>query len=97
MTRELLFTTACLAAAACASHGVIEESSLAPKPGETLYCMSSKLEDIDDALHCNWNAQKQEACRYEYRPARVAKSAVSAPQKGGWCNNGEHLVEVTAR
>ena len=97
MNRASLFTSLFLAVTACASVGRIEESRLAPKSGETYYCMSSKLADVDGDLLCNWNARKQEACQYDYRPVHVAKSAVSSPRKGGRCNNGEPVVEVTSR
>ena len=97
MNRPLLLTSLVLTLASCASVGNIEESRLDVKPGGTYYCMSSKLADVDGELLCNWTAKKEEACRYDYRPVHMPKSAVSSPQKGGWCNNGETLVAVTSR
>jgi hypothetical protein len=83
---------------ACSAVETVHETRLDPSPGTAYYCMRGRLFESDGDLVCNWHSNLRGACSYEYRPVRLAKNSLALlPDRGGQCNNGESLVQVTVK
>ena len=87
-----------LSLAGCSTFELAHPRVLDLKAGDTYFCMREVLSEVDGNLSCNWAPTIAEACRYHALPTNLPKArTTAAPGRGGQCNNGERLVQVTIR
>ena len=81
----------------CASIDTAPSDRGALPGGATYYCWKDTLGTRGDALACNWETSKMDACRMRNNSTLARDAIASGPVDAGRCDNGQWLVKVTTR
>jgi hypothetical protein len=80
----------------CAAIGAADHGA-PPSGNATYYCWKDTLNTRGDALACNWETNRTDACRLRNTRTLAKDTIASGPVDAGRCDNGQWLVKVTTR
>ena len=80
----------------CSTNPANTVAATTPVAGNTLYCWKTRLAGSSGQMHCNWSANRDEACESQAFQV-VDASRYSEPKGAGMCRNGQWLVAVQAK
>ncbi len=80
----------------CASIGAAGRDA-PPSGNTTYYCWKETLGTRSDALVCNWETSRTDACRLRNTSMLARDTIASGPVDAGRCDNGQWLLKVTTR